>query len=151
MNDAGQPRATTAAKRAAEARAALALYGAVAVGSVIGSVARWGVSIVLAPQFPWATLFANATGSFAIGFFARLSGPDGRLFVGARTRQFVMTGLCGGYTTFSIFSLEALRLAEDSALQSGLYVAGSAVLWFASVWAGDVLASRINRLRGASA
>ena len=58
------------------------LYGYVVTGSVIGSVARYLVSLCVASGlgFPWATLFVNITGSFAIGFYSTLSGPDGRLF-----------------------------------------------------------------------
>src|SRR5438045_5992034 len=87
------------------------LYGYVAAGSVLGGVARYLVSVIIqsGPGFPWATLFVNVTGSFIIGFYSTLSGPDGRLFASARQRQFVMTGFCGGYTTFSTFSLETFR------------------------------------------
>src|SRR3989304_294873 len=70
------------------------LYGAIALGSIIGSVLRWlgslGLHAAFGEGFPWGTLFVNVTGSFAIGFYAALTGPDGRLFVGPRTRQFVM-------------------------------------------------------------
>jgi len=88
-------------------RNSVILYGCIAAGSVLGGVARYlaSLAIQLDPAFPWATLFVNVTGSFIIGFYSALSGPDGRLFAGARQRQFVMTGFCGGYTTFSTFSL----------------------------------------------
>jgi protein CrcB len=59
--------------------------------------------------FPIGTLIVNVTGSFVIGFFATLTAPDGRVFVSSDARQFVMTGLCGGYTTFSSFSLQTLN------------------------------------------
>ena len=68
--------------------------------------------------FPWGTLIVNVTGSFVIGFFATLTGPDGRVFVGSKARQFVMTGICGGYTTFSSFSLQTLKLAHDGEWRS---------------------------------
>ena len=60
-----------------------------------------------------------------------------------------MTGICGGFTTFSIFSLEALRLAQTGAVGAAeAYTGGSAVAWLAAVWLGHVLAARSNRPRG---
>ncbi len=86
----------------------------VMLGSALGGVARYWLSGLAAQHidetFPIGTLFVNVTGSFIIGFFATLTGPDGRLFVGTDARQFVMTGICGGYTTFSSFSLQTLNL-----------------------------------------
>lgn len=130
------------------------LYAVIALGSTIGSVLRWlasaGLHAALGEGFPWGTLFVNVTGSFAIGFYAALTGPDGRLFAGARMRQFVMTGICGGYTTFSIFSLETLRLMQSAAWsEASANIGLSIVTWLAAVWAGDALASRLNRLRRA--
>jgi CrcB protein len=58
-------------------------------------------------------MLVNISGSFVIGFFATLTGPDGRLLVGTTARQLVMIGLCGGYTTFSSFSLQTFTLAQD--------------------------------------
>jgi CrcB protein len=97
--------------------------------------------------FPWGTLFVNVTGSFAIGFYAALTGPDGRLFVSVRQRLFVMVGICGGYTTFSSFSLETLRFVQSGNAQTALvYLLVSAITWIASVWLGHALAARLNRL-----
>ena len=62
--------------------------------------------------FPWATLVANVSGSFLIGLIAALTGPDGRLLVAPELRLFLMVGICGGYTTFSSFSLQTLTLAQ---------------------------------------
>ena len=91
-------------------RQAASLYGLVALGSMIGGVLRaiasLGIHAHMEAGFPWGTLFVNVTGSFAIGFYATLTGPEGRLLVGSRQRQFVMTGICGGYTTFSVFRYE---------------------------------------------
>src|SRR5258708_29100572 len=91
------------------------LYGYIAAGSVIGGVARYLLSVIIqsGSGFPWATLFVNVTGSFIIGFYSTLSGPDGRLFASARQRQFVMTRFLWGYPTFSTFSLETFRLLEN--------------------------------------
>ncbi len=129
------------------------LYLAVAAGGALGSVVRYlcslGVLALLGPAFPWGTLVVNTAGSFLIGFYATLTEPDGRLFASPATRQFVMAGFCGGFTTFSVFSLETIRLAEAGALGlAGANLLGSVALWLAAVWAGHRLARRINRLRG---
>jgi CrcB protein len=137
---------------ARELAAAAGLYAMVTLGGVIGSLLRWGVGLVLpvaAGGLPWPTFFANATGCFAIGFYATLTGPDGRLFVDPRTRQFFMTGICGGYTTFSGFSLETVRFVQSGDGRSAvLYLVASVVSWLGAVWLGDVLAWRYNNSRG---
>src|SRR5215468_3512024 len=87
------------------------------VGGGLGSLARWGVSGLIANRvgetFPWGTIVVNVTGSFIIGLFATVTGPDGRWLAPATLRQFFMVGVCGGYTTFSSFSLQTLALAQD--------------------------------------
>jgi fluoride exporter len=128
-------------------------YVSVGLGCVIGSVLRALVSLasvaLLGAGFPLGTLFVNVTGSFLIGFYATLTSPEGRLFASSRRRQFVMTGVCGGYTTFSMFSLETLRLAQSGHLPAAaLNVGISLFAWLAAVWLGHVTASRLNRLRG---
>jgi fluoride exporter len=91
----------------------MGMYFWVAVGSALGGVARYWLSGVAAriggETFPWGTLLINVLGSFVIGFFGTLTGPDGRLFVSPTGRQFVMVGICGGFTTFSSFSLQTLN------------------------------------------
>lgn len=134
-------------------RDAASLYLAVSLGAVIGSVLRALVSMgslaLTGPGFPWGTLLVNVAGSFVICFYATLSGPDGRLFAGTRQRQFVMTGFCGGFTTFSTFSLETLRLAlTGHQVLAALNVALSIATWLVAAWVGHALASRLNRLRG---
>ena len=145
MADRGQtPQAQT--KKAGAVNTEAALYAAVAAGSVIGSVLRWLVGLAL----PSGTLLVNLTGSFAIGFFAGMTAPGGRWFVGPRSRQFFMTGVCGGYTTFSMFSLETLLMLQQGKLVAAAsYVALSLTAWLGAVWAGDALAMRLNRLKGA--
>jgi fluoride exporter len=129
------------------------LFLAIAVGGALGSVARHLCAlaglVLLGPDFPFGTLGVNVAGSFLIGLYATLTGPDGRVFVTPAMRQGVMGGFCGGFTTFSVFSLESIRLLEAG--QWGLaagYVAISAATWLPAVWLGHRLAQRMNRLRG---
>lgn len=128
----------------------LVLYALIALGSAIGGVLRALVSLwALAlpdPGLPWATLFANVAGSFVIGFYAALTGPSGRLPAGPRQQQFVMSGICGGFTTFSVFSLETFRLAQAAHWQAaGVNVVGSVLACLAAVWVGHVFAARCER------
>jgi fluoride exporter len=127
------------------------LYAYVIAGSVIGGVARYAASVFIPPVsgFPLATLFVNIVGSFIIGFYGTLSAPDGRLFASVRQRQFVMTGFCGGFTTFSSFSLETVRLLQAGMTHTALLnISVSVVTWLLSVWLGYAAASRLNRLKG---
>ncbi|MBI5767531.1 MAG: fluoride efflux transporter CrcB [Verrucomicrobia bacterium] len=129
------------------------LYLWIMLGSALGGGARFFVSGLVAnwfgATFPWGTLLVNVSGSFVIGFFGTLTGPDGRLFMGSTARQFVMTGLCGGYTTFSSFSLQTLTLANDGEwLQAGANVLLSVAACLAAVWLGHVAALALNQLKG---
>ena len=129
------------------------MYLAVALGGALGTVARYWTSGVIAnafgQTFPWDTLIINVFGSFVIGFFGTLSGPEGRLLVGASARQFVMIGLCGGYTTFSAFSWQTLNLMNDGEwLQAGGNAVGSVALCLFSVWLGAVAAGALNQMKG---
>ncbi|ADH88617.1 CrcB protein [Ancylobacter novellus DSM 506] len=127
------------------------LYLAVSAGAVLGSVARALVAIVavayLGDAFPVGTLFVNVVGSFVIGYFAALTGPGGRIMASTRLRQFVMTGFCGGFTTFSTFSLETLMfIRSGDAHLAAAYVSVSIVTWLLAVWLGATLAMRFNRM-----
>ena len=127
------------------------MYAYVAAGAVLGGLARYLASLLILPisGFPLSTLFVNVTGSFIIGFYATLTGPDGRLFVTAQQRQFVMTGFCGGYTTFSSFSLDTVRLLRAGMAETALLnIAVSVVTWLLAVWLGYTVANRLNRLKG---
>jgi fluoride exporter len=128
-------------------------YVSVALGSVVGGVARYLVSVLFMSQvggaFPWSTLFVNVTGSFIIGFYSALTSPDGRFMASPRQRQFVMVGICGGYTTFSAFSLETLRLVQSGEIQTAALNIGISIIgWMTAVWVGHTLATRLNRLQG---
>mgnify|MGYP001556284164 CR=1 FL=1 len=132
----------------------LQLYLMVALGGALGTVGRYLVSGAVAnafgETFPWGTLLVNVSGSFIIGFFATLTGPDGRVLASGTTRQFVMTGICGGYTTFSSFSLQTLNLMRDGEwLYAGGNVLGSVTLCLFFVWLGSMAAMTINQLKGA--
>lgn len=129
------------------------LYFWVMLGSALGGGARYAVAGLAASHlgatFPWGTLIVNVTGSFIIGFFSTLTGPDGRILVGTEGRQFVMTGVCGGYTTFSSFSLQTLNLVRDGEMiLAGANIGLSFLLCLLSVWAGHALASALNQLKG---
>jgi fluoride exporter len=124
----------------------------VALGGALGTTARYWLSGVVARSvgetFPWGTLVINVTGSFVIGFFGALTGPDGRVFVGSTARQFVMIGMCGGYTTFSSFSLQTLNLMNDGEwFRAGANIGLSVLLCMFAVWIGVVLAGLVNAMR----
>lgn len=128
-------------------------YLAVGIGSAVGGVARALVSLgsvaAFGPQLPVGTLIANVLGSFIICFYAALSAPGGRVFHGSRLRVFIMAGFCGGFTTFSVFSLETMTFLHND--QIGHAVANvtiSLLLWLLAGWAGHRLATRLNRLGG---
>jgi CrcB protein len=124
-------------------------YFCVAVGGALGSVARfWLTALVvelLGPQFPWGTILINVVGSFVIGFYATFTGPDGRLIASFSARAFVMVGICGGFTTFSAFSLQTLELARQSHwLEAGGNIVLSVVLCLLAVWLGHVAAAALS-------
>jgi CrcB protein len=130
----------------------MAAYVWIAIGSAVGGVARFWCSGVVArligETFPFGTLLINIAGSFVIGFFATLTGPDGRIFASTTARQFVMIGLCGGFTTFSAFSLQTLNLANDGEwLYAGANIVASVILCLIAVWAGHVLAVSLNTMK----
>jgi CrcB protein len=116
---------------------------AVLVGGGIGSVIRYALTFAIAqrlgPGFPWWTFVINITGSLVIGIVAEVT--QTRTFAGAPLlRVFLMTGVLGGYTTFSSFSYETLTLIGDRAQLLALaYAAGSIVLGVAAAFAGVAL------------
>jgi CrcB protein len=123
-------------------------YFLVALGGALGSIARYGASGLVArwlgEGFPWGTLLVNVTGSFVIGLVATLT--EDRWMASPGFRTFMMVGICGGYTTFSSFSLQTMSLARDGQwLYAGLNILGSVALCLLFVWLGHVIASQLNR------
>jgi fluoride exporter len=132
----------------------MAIYFWIAVGSAIGGVARYWCSGVAArligETFPWGTLIVNVIGSFIIGFVATLTAPDGRVFIGSTARLGIMAGFCGGYTTFSSFSIQTLNLMNDGEwLYAGANITLSVVACLVAVWSGHILAASINTMKWA--
>lgn len=120
----------------------------VMLGGAAGTLARYAVSMLAMPvsrSLPWGTILVNISGSFIIGFFGTLTLAGGRFTVSENLRLFVMIGICGGYTTFSSFSLQTLDLLRDGAVvRAAANVALSVVLCIAAVALGHVVASQIN-------
>jgi len=128
-------------------------YILIAIGGALGSVARFWFSGLVGRHygetFPWGTLLVNVSGSFVIGLFFTLTEPEGSWLVRPSWRGFVMFGICGGYTTFSSFSLQTLNLVRE---RQWLYAGGNALLSFTlcllAVWLGHLLAMSLNSLKG---
>jgi fluoride exporter len=131
----------------------LKTYFWVAVGSAIGGVSRFWVSTIVTKRwsaaqiFPWDIILINVTGSFVIGVLAALTTASGRLNTSRSfILQFCMVGICGGYTTFSSFSLHTLRLAREGQwLWAGGNIVISVVACLIGVWLGFMLGEVINR------
>jgi fluoride exporter len=120
-------------------------YILVMLGGAFGTGARFWASGIIAERagdvFPLGTLVVNVTGSFVIGFFAAFTDPEGPFLVPPRFREFFMIGVCGGYTTFSSFSLQTLDLVRDGDwLKAFLNAALSLACCLAAVWLGRILA-----------
>jgi CrcB protein len=129
-------------------------YLLVALGGAIGSVMRfWIASLMLArvgAAFPWGTLLINITGSFLIGlFYGIMVQPDGAPLAPVNTRAFFMVGICGGYTTFSAFSLETFNLARSGEwFRAGAYCVASVALCLVAVWLGQLAGVMAKSARG---
>jgi len=124
----------------------------VAIGGALGSVSRFWLNGIISTKFnetaaifPLGTLVVNVSGSFLIGIFAAITAPDISNSHRATIIQFFMIGICGGYTTFSSFSLQTLNLLRD---REWLYAGGniilSVILCMIAVWLGYLLGSIFN-------
>jgi fluoride exporter len=127
----------------------------VALGGALGSVARfWINGLVIettSATFPWGTLVINVTGSFVIGIIGALAIPEGRMDSQSRVfaTQFLMIGVCGGYTTFSSFSFQTLSLLREREwLYAGGNVILSVVLCMLAVWLGWLLGATFSSMKG---
>ncbi len=120
-------------------------YISIMLGGALGTGARFWLSGIVASRygevFPLGTLVVNVTGCFLVGALAVWSDPAGRFLVSPHLRQFFLIGLCGGYTTFSSFSLQTLDLAQTGDWWKAVLNAGaSVVLCLLAVWLGRVMA-----------
>ncbi len=119
----------------------------VLLGGAIGTGCRYGLSLLVysfveRPTFPYAHLIINVSGSFLIGFLAELF--ETRLLVSPDVRVAILTGVLGGYTTFSSFSFETYALMRDGEMwRAALNVSASVLLGLLAVWLGMRLAQAI--------
>ncbi len=120
----------------------------VMLGGAAGTLARYALSVWAGPlsrTLPWGTIGINVTGSFLIGLFGTLTAAHGRYPASDAVRLFVMVGFCGGYTTFSSFSLQTLDLLRAGAgARATINVLASVVLCVGAAAAGHLIAEQIN-------
>jgi CrcB protein len=118
------------------------------IGGAVGTLARYLISVAALPisqNLPWGTIGINILGSFVIGFFGTLTLAHGRFPVSEDVRLFVMVGLCGGFTTFSAFSLQTLDLLRSGAtVRAAVNLVASVVLCVGAVAVGHVIAVHFN-------
>ena len=122
----------------------------VGAGGALGTILRFWISGAIAQafgeRFPLGTLVINITGSFVIGLFATMTGVGARVMVRPVWRQFFMIGVCGGYTTFSSFSLQTLNLAREGQwMYAFLNVTLSVLLCLLGVWLGFLAGETLGR------
>ena len=113
----------------------------IVLGSALGGMARYALSGFVARRFgetfPWGTLIVNVSGCFVIGAFAALIAPAGPWPGSFTVRTLVLIGLCGGYTTFSSFSLQTLSLAREGEWRRALgNIVASVTLCYVAAWLG---------------
>ena len=123
----------------------------VTIGSAIGGLLRYTITrwtLPISAGFPYGTVIVNVLGSFIIGYFGTLTLQTGRYPASDNLRLFVMVGICGGFTTFSSFSLQTLLLAQDGQwFGAAANVLLSVVLCLVGVWLGAALAGMLNQMR----
>lgn len=119
-------------------------YLMVAIGGALGAMARyWFAAFMVTltgPSFPWGTLIINIFGSFIIGVFATWTHGGAIIHMSHQMTLFTMVGICGGFTTFSSFSLQTLDLMRGKQLLRAIgYVVSSVILCLVGVWVGTQL------------
>jgi CrcB protein len=123
-------------------------YMIIAFAGAIGTAARYGISVAMLPWsrvLPCGTILINISGSLLIGFFGTLTLAGGKYPVSENMRLFVMIGLCGGFTTFSSFSLQTLDLLRSGAvMRASLNVILSVILCVGAVAVGHAIAAHYN-------
>ena len=123
-------------------------YLLMALGGALGTLARYFAAAALLPlskNLPWGTIVVNIAGAFVIGFFGTLTLAHGRFPLPENARLFVTVGFCGGFTTFSSFSLQTLDLIRKGTVGAALLnIVLSVVLCLCSVAAGHYLAAHFN-------
>ncbi len=116
----------------------------VTIGSALGGLLRYAITRLTIPisgGIPFGTIFINILGSFVIGYFGTLTLHSSKYAVSDNVRLFVMVGICGGFTTFSSFSLQTFDLARSGSWVKALAnIVLSVVLCLAAVAAGHRLA-----------
>lgn len=124
------------------------LYLVIALGSALGGVCRFGAAELASRHLGWAShwgiLAVNVIGCFAIGFIATLTEPEGRVPLDGAKRHFFMTGVLGGFTTFSTFSFHTVSLFRNGDLfTAGVNVAGSVTACLIAAWLGHLSAAAL--------
>jgi CrcB protein len=114
---------------------------AVAIGGALGSLGRFwlaaGVAALTGPRYPWGTLLINILGSIVIGLVAAVTLSPARMAMHPDLRVFLMVGICGGFTTFSAFSLQTLELLQAGEFWPAIsYVTASVAFCLVGVWLG---------------
>jgi CrcB protein len=125
-------------------------YLLVALGSAVGGMARYACSglgvRLLGETFPWGTLFVNVSGSLIIGALAALIPEDGRVLFVPDARALLMVGVCGGFTTFSSFSMEVINLMRNDAWAPAVgYILASVILCLAATAAAFLAITALQR------
>ena len=139
-------RLTTSGVRKTDSAKEIMSYLWVTLGSAIGGLLRFAITRLTLPisaGIPFGTILINVLGSFVIGYFGTLTLVGSRFAATENLRLFVMVGLCGGFTTFSSFSLQTFDLLRSGAWGRALAnIALSVLLCLGSVAAGHLLAQR---------
>ncbi|MCS0501924.1 fluoride efflux transporter CrcB [Ancylobacter mangrovi] len=126
-------------------------YGWIAAGGLIGTLARYWLNLQFTARFgealPWETIFINITGSFVIGLIAASTEVSSRFALSPDARAFLLVGVCGGYTTFSSFSLQTLVLIQNGEIGRAMFnILLSVSAGMIAVWAGVSTPALLSRL-----